>query len=459
MKTYDIVVIGGGPGGYVAAIRASKEGKKVALIEQDHLGGTCLNRGCIPSKALLKHAEMIHAIRDASKYGIEVGEIRLSLPKMMLRKNRVINQLRGGIAHLLRTGKIDLYHGKGEIQSDQIVEITGDKPERIKAGSIIIATGSSPAVPPIEGLEQVAYHTSDTIFDLEEIPASLAIIGGGVIGVECASIFESLGTKVTIIEKADRILATEDEMASQLLTKHASKMGIAIRTKAKIAAVKALGSQKHLMIYNEAGTKQNVVAEEILVAIGRRPNLSASANLSLDMDGPFIKVNARMETSVPNLYAIGDVVGNWQLAHVASAEGIVAALNASGQAKDMKYHIVPRCIYTYPEIASVGLSEREAKEKGFQVKTSMHQLAVNGKALASGQTEGFVKLIADETYGEIVGAVMVGPHVTEMISQISAYMQLEGTVEEMANLIFPHPAVSEGLHEAASDWLGKGIHS
>ncbi|MBA4534052.1 dihydrolipoyl dehydrogenase [Brevibacillus halotolerans] len=459
MKAYDIVVIGGGPGGYVAAIRASKEGKKVALIEQGHLGGTCLNRGCIPSKALLKHAEMIHAIRDASKYGIEVGDMRLSLPKMMQRKNQVINQLRGGIAHLLRTGNIDFYHGKAEIQPDQIVEITGDKPERIKAGSIIIATGSSPAVPPIEGLEQVAYHTSDTIFDIEKIPASLAIIGGGVIGVEFASIFESLGTKVTIIEMADRILATEDEMASQVLTKHVGKRGITILTKAKVVAVKALGSQKQLMIYNEAGAKQDVVAEEILVAIGRRPNLSASANLSLDMDGPFIKVNARMETSVPNLYAIGDVVGNWQLAHVASAEGIVAALNATGHATDMEYHIVPRCIYTYPEIASVGLSEREAKEKGFQVKTSVYQLAVNGKALASGQAEGFVKLIADETYGEIVGAVMVGPHVTEMISQISAYMQLEGTVEEMANLIFPHPTVSEGLLEAASDWLGKGIHS
>ncbi|AKF95456.1 dihydrolipoyl dehydrogenase [Brevibacillus laterosporus] len=459
MKTYDIVVIGGGPGGYVAAIRASKEGKKVALIEQEHLGGTCLNRGCIPSKALLKHAEMIHAIRDAPKYGIEVGEMRLSLPKMMQRKNQVINQLRGGIAHLLRTGKIDFYHGKGEIQPDQIVEITGDKPERMKTGSIIIATGSSPAVPPIEGLEQVSYHTSDTIFDLEEIPASLAIIGGGVIGVEFASIFESLGTKVTIIEMADRILATEDEMASQVLTKHAGRMGITILTKAKVAAVKALGSQKQLIIYNEAGAKQQVVAEEILVAIGRRPNLSASANLSLDTDGPFIKVNARMETSVPNIYAIGDVVGNWQLAHVASAEGIVAALNATGHAKDMEYHIVPRCIYTSPEIASVGLSEREAKEKGFQVKTSMYQLAVNGKALASGQAGGFVKLIADETYGEIVGAVMVGPHVTEMISQISAYMQLEGTVEEMANLIFPHPTVSEALLEAASDWLGKGIHS
>ncbi|MGG3873453.1 dihydrolipoyl dehydrogenase [Brevibacillus laterosporus] len=459
MKTYDIVVIGGGPGGYVAAIRASKEGKKVALIEQGHLGGTCLNRGCIPSKALLKHAEMIHAIRDASKYGIEVGDMRLSLPKMMQRKNHVINQLRGGIAHLLRTGNIDFYHGKAEIQPDQIVEITGDKPERIKAGSIIIATGSSPAVPPIEGLEQVAYHTSDTIFDIEKIPASLAIIGGGVIGVEFASIFDSLGTKVTIIEMADRILATEDEMASQVLTKHVGKRGVTILTKAKVTAVKALGSQKQLMIYNEAGAKQDVVAEEILVAIGRRPNLPASANLSLDMDGPFIKVNARMETSVPNLYAIGDVVGNWQLAHVASAEGIVAALNATGHATDMEYHIVPRCIYTYPEIASVGLSEREAKEKGFQVKTSVYQLAVNGKALASGQAEGFVKLIADENYGEIVGAVMVGPHVTEMISQISAYMQLEGTVEEMANLIFPHPTVSEGLLEAASDWIGKGIHS
>ncbi|MED1666316.1 dihydrolipoyl dehydrogenase [Brevibacillus laterosporus] len=459
MNTYDIIVIGGGPGGYVAAIRASKEGKKVALVEQGHLGGTCLNRGCIPSKALLKHAEIIHAIRDASKYGVEVGEMTLSLPKMMQRKNQVINQLRGGIAHLLRTGKIDVYQGKGEIQPDKTVVITGDKPESIKARSIIIATGSSPTVPPIEGLDQVLYHTSDTIFDIEEIPASLAIVGGGVIGVEFASIFESLGTKVTIIEMADRILATEDEMASQLLTKHLRKIGVTIITKAKVTAVKAHDSQKQLIIYNEAGAKQDVVADQILVAIGRRPNLSASANLSLDTEGPFIKVNTRMETSVPDIYAVGDVIGNWQLAHIASAEGIVAAMNATGQARDMDYRIVPRCMYTYPEIASVGLSEREAIEKGFQVKTSVYQLAVNGKALASDHTEGFVKLIADEAYGEILGAVMVGPHVTEMISQISAYMQLEGTVEEMANLIFPHPTVSETLLEAASDWLDKGIHS
>ncbi|WP_232696319.1 dihydrolipoyl dehydrogenase [Brevibacillus daliensis] len=459
MKTYDIVVIGGGPGGYVAAIRASKEGKKVALVEQGHLGGTCLNRGCIPSKALLKHAEVIHTIRDASKYGVEVGDMTFSLSKMMDRKNQVINTLRGGIQALLRGGKIDLYEGKGSVQPDKTVKVIGEKEETIQGTSIIVATGSFPTIPPIEGLDKISYLTSDDVFDITEIPESIAIIGGGVIGVEFASIFESLGTNVTIVEMADRIVPSEDPAASQLLTKTLRKNKITILTSTKVTAFKEEADKKIVVIQDEMGANKELAVSAVLVAIGRSPNHSATEALTLQKDGKFIKVNEKLETSQSGIYAIGDVIGNWQLAHVASAEGMVAAQNAAGLNKIMDYRIVPRCIYTSPEIASVGLTEAQAKEQGYQVKTATYQLAVNGKALASDHREGFVKIIADKEYGEILGALLVGPHVTDMISQISSYMQLEGTVEEMAELIFPHPTISETLMEAANDWLGKGIHS
>ncbi len=461
MKTYHVAVVGGGPAGYVAAIAAAKKGRTVALIEADHLGGTCLNRGCIPSKTLLRHAEVIDDIRAAKSWGIETGELSLSLDKMMARKDEVIKRLRGGIASMMQAGKVAVYNGKGSVQPDKTIIIagTGADSQTIKADNVILATGSAPFVPPINGANDVAYHTSDTIFSLTAIPESIVIIGGGVIGVEFACIFASLGTAVTVVEMADRLLPNEDPDASKALYKALQKKGITLMTETKVERLANGDNGKIVEVTDKGGNRLRLPCAEILIAVGRRPNLSASEQLGLTMNGPFIAVNEYMETSSKGIYAVGDLIGGWQLAHVASAEGSIAARNATGERVPVNYKVVPRCVYTHPEIASVGLTVEEARSQGYRVKVKTFPLSVNGKALALGQTDGFVKLIADETYGEILGVVLVGPHVTEQIATPSAFIHLEGTVEEMANMIFAHPTLSESIFEVAASWMESGAVS
>ncbi|MDC3424575.1 dihydrolipoyl dehydrogenase [Aquibacillus sp. 3ASR75-11] len=460
LKKYEVVVIGGGPGGYVAAIRAAKLGKKVALVEADYLGGTCLNRGCIPSKTLLRHAEVIENIEKAKVWGIETGPITFSLSKMLKRKDQVIKQLRTGIGFLLKQGKIDVYEGLGEVQSNQEITIQlKDKQETIYGEKIILATGSTPVVPPIDGIEETYYYTSDTVFDLEEIPKSIVIIGGGIIGVEFACIFSSLNVDVTIVEMADRITSTEDPEASKALKKSLETKGVKILTNTKVINLGQVDENKQVHIEKSNGNTEVIEKDAILLSVGRKPNLTAAKKLPLEMDGPFIRVNEKMQTNTPSIYAVGDVIGGFQLAHVASAEGLVAAANASGGNETVNYKVVPRCVYTNPEIASVGLTEEEVKAKGIKYKAVRVDHHSNGKALALDEKEGFVKLLADEKYGEILGVTMVGPHVTEMITEPSAFIHLEGTVDELATMIHPHPSVSESLFEAATSWLGKGVHS
>ncbi|MBD1381746.1 dihydrolipoyl dehydrogenase [Metabacillus arenae] len=455
-KSYEIVVIGGGPGGYVAALHAAELGKKVALIEADFLGGTCLNRGCIPSKTLLKHAEVIESIEEAKEWGIETGDMSFSLEKMKKRKDDVIQRLRGGIAFLLKQGKIDVYEGLGTIEDGQNIKVvTAEKEERIQAERIIVATGSSPVVPPIKGLDSVDFETSDSIFDIVDIPKSVVIIGGGVIGVEFACIFASLKAEVTVIEAADRIIPSEDADASKVLMKVLKKKGIRFHASTKVTEVQQNGTQKAVKCENSKGKELTIEAETLIVSVGRKPNLSGVQQIAIEKEGPFIKVNEKMETNLPNIYAVGDVVGGYQLAHVASAEGIVAAANAAGLEDKMEYHVVPRCIYTLPEIASVGMTEEEAKKQGLSVRTERFDHVGNGKALAVGETSGFVKIVYEEKYGEIIGVTMVGPHVTEMISEASAFMYLEGTIEEASKMIHPHPTVSEAFYEAALNIANK----
>lgn len=455
MNQFDIAVIGGGPGGYVAALKAAHLGKKVALVEADFLGGTCLNRGCIPSKTLLKHAEIIESIKVAKDWGIETGEVVFSFDKMKKRKDEVIVRLRKGIQYLLNQGKIAVYQGFGTIEENQMIKIDRDgMEEQIQAKQIIVATGSSPFVPPIVGLSSVDYHTSDTIFDISDIPESIVIIGGGVIGLEFACIFASLNTSVTVIEMADRIVPLEDAEASKLLTKDLKKKGICIYTGTKVVEVKKDG-QTVVRCIDSKGKEFVVESEALLVSVGRKPNLAAVQNLQLVKEGPFIKVNEKMETSIPNIYAVGDIVGGYQLAHVASAEGNIAAANAAGEVERIDYKVIPRCIYTFPEIASVGLSEDDAKKQGLTVRSERFDLVGNGKALALGETSGFVKIVYDEQFGEIIGVTMVGPHVTEMISEASAFMYLEGTVVEAAKMIHPHPSVTEAFYECAEKIVHK----
>jgi dihydrolipoamide dehydrogenase len=461
LKKYEVVVIGGGPGGYVAAIRAAKLGKKVAIVEASDLGGTCLNRGCIPSKILLRHSEVLENIEKAKSWGIETGPVTISLSKMLNRKDQVIKQLRTGIGFLLKQGKIDIYNGLGEVQSNQeIIVKMKDKDEVITiiGEKIIIATGSSPIIPPIEGMKEVSFYTSDTIFDIDRIPDSIVIIGGGIIGVEFACIFSSLKVNVTMIEMGDRITPSEDPDVSKILTKELQKKGVRILTNTKVIRLKKGDSEQEVHIETADGHQDVIPVDDILLSVGRKPNHSASEKLNLQLDGPFIKVNDQMQTSVPSVYAVGDVIGGWQLAHVASAEGVIAASNAAGQNEKINYKVVPRCVYTNPEIASVGLTEEEAAAQGLNYKVVRVDHISNGKALALDEKEGFVKIIADTTYGEILGVTIVGPHATEMIAEPSAFIHLEGTMEELASMIHPHPTVSESLYEAAASWLGKGVH-
>ncbi|WP_042346991.1 dihydrolipoyl dehydrogenase [Bacillus massiliigorillae] len=454
MKNYDVVVIGAGPGGYVAAEEAAKYGQSVAIIEKQYLGGTCLNSGCIPSKTLLRHSEIIELMEKAKSWGIEFENVKLSFGKMMNRKTKVIEQLRNGVLSLLNKAKVDIYYGIASIlENKQIVIESESKTDEIFANKIIIATGSKPNIPPINGIENVFYHTSDSIFDIQDIPKSIAIIGGGIIGVEFACVFSALNVEVTIIEMADQLLVSEDEDVASMITKKFKKDKVKIITSAKVQEISESKDGILINVHTNDGNRLFIQADELLLATGRIPNLSAVSRLNVLMNGPFLAVNKQMETSIPNVYAIGDVIGGWQLAHVASAEGIVAASNASGIFKEINYKAVPRCVYSSPEIASVGLTEKEAREKGNAVRTETFPLSAIGKALAMDERTGFIKLIADETYGEILGVVMLGPHVTEMISEASSLIFLEATVDELALLIHPHPTLSEGLWEAARNWL------
>lgn len=456
MKNFDVAIIGGGPGGYVAAIRAAKSGLSVALVEGRDLGGTCLNRGCIPSKTLLKHAEVINQIKEAKTYGITINDFSFSIEEMVNRKNQVIKQLRNGIKGLLRQNKITHFNGFGTVFSNKKVVIESeDSKEEIQAKNIILANGSKPFVPRIPGLEHIEYHTSDTIFDITEVPERLVIMGGGVIGLEIACVFNSLGTSVEIVEMADRVIPSEDPDASAFLTKQLVAKGISIYTGAKVTGFKK--DSRTIVELEKQGEKVLLETDSVLISVGREPNLKGINELGVAFDGRFVKVDQNMRTSLDGIYAIGDLIGGFQLAHAASEEGIHAVNHILGK-PNKKDLAMPRCVYTFPEIASVGLTEEQARAKGYSVRTKKVDLAGNGKAIAAGENSGFMKIIADEKFGEILGVVMVGAHVTEMISQVTSFIHLEGTVEEIESMIFPHPTVSEALFESAAAWMGKGIH-
>ena len=467
MKSYNLAIIGAGPGGYVATIRAAKEGLRVALVSGGDLGGTCLNRGCIPSKTMLKHAEVIEEIKGAKTYGITVNDFSFSIKDMVSRKTKVVKTLQNGIKSLMKQNKIDVFDGMGTVKEDKTVTIaSASGSETIQADNVMLANGSKPLVPGLPGIDEIDYYTSDTIFDIEEVPGHLVIMGGGVIGLEIACIFNSLDTEVEIVEMADRIIPTEDPDASDYLKRELSKKGITFHTSAKITGFRKSGANAAVEVEAADGGKNTIETDSVLVAVGRQPNLTGIEDLDVAFDGKFVKVNQNLQTSVPGIYAVGDLIGGFQLAHAASDEGIRAVTHMAGKdgkgskaaAGSPAESIIPRCVYTFPEIASVGMTEAQAKEKGYRVKTKRVDIAANGKAIAAGEKSGFMKLIAEEKYGEVLGVVMVGAHVTEMISQATSYMHLEGTVDEIDSMVFPHPTISESMGEAGSAWLEKGIH-
>ncbi|CAM4204052.1 dihydrolipoyl dehydrogenase [Lacicoccus alkaliphilus] len=457
MTVYDVIIVGGGPGGYVAAVRAAKLGKKVALVEADLLGGACLNKGCIPSKTLLNYAEVIEQVDIARSWGINSGSLMLDYKRMLERKDEIVQTLRNGVESLLHNNKVDIYNGIAEVTSGHQVVV--DEDTELKGEKIIIASGSRPSIPPVNGLEQIDYHTTDSIFEMNYIPDSIVIVGGGVIGTEIADMFSSFGTKVTIIELNERIIPTEDESASNHLLKALRKKGVKILLKHQVNEVSQDTSNKKLVISDDSGKTITLTADELLIATGRSPNTDLIKQLELDMNGHFIKTNEYLETSIKGIFAIGDVIGNYQLAHVASSEALTAVANLDKPQIKANYSVIPRCIYTSPQVATVGMIEGELRKRNIKYRVYTFNFDRNGMALVTGKTEGFSKIMIDEKYGEILGVVMVGDHATEIISQSSSYMYLEGTIDELAKMIQPHPSLSEVLMESANSLIGKGIHS
>ena len=451
---FDVVVIGGGPAGYVAAIRAAQVGGKVAVVEKSELGGTCLNRGCIPTKTFLKNAEIIEGIEMSSKRGIilENEKFTVDMPKVVSLKNEIVKTLTNGVQGLLKSNSIKIFKGVGKINKDKDVVINGEKV--LRTNKIILAGGSKVGSINIPGIESKRVLTSDDILDLKELPKSLAVIGGGVVGVELGQAYLSFGSEVTVIEMMDRIVPGVDREASETLRKALEKKGMKILTSSKIKEIIDEGDKLRIKLED----KEDVVAEKVLLSIGRVPDLEAVGELDLEMERGKIKVDKYMETSVKGVYAPGDINGIKMLAHAAFRMGEVAAENAIlGNHREIKLETTPSAIYTIPEVGMVGLTEEEAKEK-YDINIGKFAFVGNGRALASGDTTGFVKVIADKKYGEILGVHIVGQSAAEIINEASSLMAMEITVDEVIKTIHGHPTFSEALFEACADVLGEAIH-
>lgn len=469
-EEYDLVILGGGTGGYVAAIRASQLGLKTALVEKGKLGGTCLHRGCIPSKALLRSAEVYATAKRSEDFGISASDVSVNFSKVQERKNKIVDQLHKGVQHLMKQGKIDVYEGIGRILGPSIfspmpgtvsVEMNnGEDNEMLIPKNVIVATGSRPRSLP--GLE-IGGHvmTSDEALEMEDIPNSVIIVGGGVIGIEWASMLSDFGSEVTVIEYADRIIPTEDKEISKEMLRLMKKKGVKVITSAKVLPETLQQGEGVTISAEVKGEQKEFRAEKLLVSVGRQANIEGIGleNTDIQVEKGYIDTNDYFQTKESHIYAIGDVIGGLQLAHVASHEGIVAVEHIANQnPAPIDYSLVSKCIYSTPEVASVGYTEEEAQEKGYKVKKGKFSFRAIGKALVFGESDGFVKIIADEETDDILGVHMIGPHVTDMISEAGLARVLDATPWEVAHTIHPHPTLSEAIGEAALAVEGKAIH-
>jgi dihydrolipoamide dehydrogenase len=464
MANYDVLVIGAGPGGYVSAIRAAQLGKKVAIVEKQFLGGICLNVGCIPSKALLKNAEVVYTLREGGKeFGFEVEGLKLDFNAAVKRSRRVSDRLTKGVGFLMKKNKIDVHMGTAKFTGPKSVEVTDESgaKENHQAENIIIATGASAMmIPGVEADGERVLTYWEAILQ-ETLPKSVVIIGAGAIGLEFATVWNAYGVDVTVVEMLPRIAPLEDEEVSKELSKALTKRGIKLMPGTKVEGIETLKTKVKVTVKGDEG-EQTIGADQALVAIGFKPNTLDmgldAAGVKLDGRG-FVEIDAHMATNVPGLWAIGDVTGKLMLAHVASAMGIICAEHIAGvESIELDYEMMPRATFCQPQVASFGLTEAQAKERGFQVKVGRFPFQANGKALGLGDYAGWVKLITDSQYGEILGAHMIGPEVTELLPELTLAQMMELTPAEIARNVHAHPTLSEALMEAAHDVEGHVIH-
>src|SRR5919202_1677146 len=486
-SAFDVVIVGGGPGGYPAAIRAAQYGLRVALVEKERAGGVCLNWGCIPTKAMLRSADVLETMQHSADFGILADNVRLDYPAVLKRKDTIVKGLTDGVGQLLKANGVTVYQGHARFTNANALDVVGvgksplgsggplynapadgvgQPTARLAGKHIIIATGSTPAQLPIPGVDLPGVINSDGAFLLKEIPKRIVIVGGGAVGTEWATMFSAFGSEVTLVELLPNLLPLEDEDMGRTLSRSFQKRGIKVLTSSTVAKIEE-GSDKRartlrVTITDKDGkNEQTVDADNVLIGVSRRPN---TLDLNLEKSGVktdrrgYIEVDDRMRTSVPNVFAIGDVVGKIQLAHVASHQGLVAAAVIAGHDERMDYKAVPGATFTHPEVASVGLSEARAREAGHDVVVGKFPFAALGRAQTFGATEGLLKVVADKKYGEILGVHIIGPSASDLIPEGVLALNLEATLEDVANAVHAHPTLGESTMEAAMVALGLPVH-
>lgn len=458
-----VCVLGGGPAGYVAAIRAAQLGASVALVERAELGGTCLNRGCIPTKALLRGAGVFDTVAHAGAFGVTVpaGAVTYDARAALARQQAVVRALRAGLSQLMRKNGVTVCRGAGTVEAPDRVRVEGDEPEtEIRCGRLILAAGSAPLVPPIPGSDSPGVLTSDDALRTAEVPARVVVVGGGVVGVEFAQYYRALGSAVTVVEMRERILPEEDPEVTAALARVLKKRGVKLRTGVRVERIVPAEDGLHIRIAQPETAGADLVSDRVLLAAGRRlcgltPDVAALGVRALR---GAITVDDRMRTSVEGVYAAGDAVGGRLLAHLAFAQGRIAAENAMGLASSAEHLAVPACVYTEPEIASVGLSEPAARAAGRDVVTGRFDFRANGRSLTLGNREGFVKVVADRQSGVLLGASLFGPEAGELISELTLAVTLGVRAEQLGDMVHPHPTLSEAVAEACADAAGRAIH-
>lgn len=460
----DIIFVGAGPGGYVGAIRAGRIGARTVIIEKGDIGGTCLNVGCIPTKALLSTIEVVDHIKRASDFGITVGDYSIDYGKVIDRKDKIVTQLRNGVGALLKQSNVRQIQGTGRILDAHTVEVTtpAGATEKITSRNIIIATGSVPALLPLPGFEVgEKVWTNTEILATRSIPKSLLIVGGGYVGLEFGYTFARLGTDVTVVEMLPNVAGTMDREVAKELEKSLKKSGLKIKTSTAVLRAEDTTVGKAVAVKNSDDSEEKIEAEKVLIAVGRKPFTTGVGleDVGIKTERGKVLVNDRMQTNVPNVYAIGDCIGDPMLAHVAFHEALVAVDNCMGKESHADYKTFPGVVFTHPEVGSAGLTEEQSREKyGDDIRIGKFPFAFNGKALGMGEKEGFTKVITDTKYGEILGVHIIGPHATDMISEAVLAIQSELTIEDLEAAIHPHPTLAETIHEAALDTAGMALH-